>query len=236
MIALFNEVTPHKRSASWFLDNDIGVIIRCGRRAAVVAARASRIVPRADRFVLRSALIFGDGASASIWSSKARAVECMRHRQQQAGDAASLQFPLLACSGFNTMHKPEERDKLHFEHKDGKLRNVLHKTVPEMSGRAVAELFAQEQGRAISRIVSHTGGSLIIMAMEHLLPQYSFAECKAVMDRHGNMSSPSVLFVLEEMLRGGDAEQTLRDGDWWMVSFGAGFTCHSCRISYHETQ
>jgi predicted naringenin-chalcone synthase len=160
----------------------------------------------------------------------------MRHRQKQSGEASSLQFPLLSCSGFNTMHKPEERDKLHFEHKDGKLRNVLHKTVPEMSGRAVAELFAQEVGRPISRVVSHTGGSLIIMAMEHLLPQYSFAECRRVMNRHGNMSSPSVLFVLEEMLRGGDAEQTLRDGDWWMVSFGAGFTCHSCRISYHESQ
>jgi alkylresorcinol/alkylpyrone synthase len=160
----------------------------------------------------------------------------MRHRQQQRGDAASTQFPLVSCSGFNTMHLPNEREKLHFEHKDGKLRNVLHKTVPELSGRAVAELFSQESGRPISRVVSHTGGSLIIMEMERLLPQYSFEECKAVMDRHGNMSSPSVMFVLEEMLRGGSAEQTLRDGDWWMVSFGAGFTCHSCRLTYNEPQ
>ena len=185
---------------------------------------------------LCSALIFGDGASASIWSSKTRAFQCMQHRQLQSSDASSLQFPLLSCSGFNTIHKPEERDKLHFEHKDGKLRNVLHKTVPEMSGRAVAELFALEAGRPISRVVSHTGGSLIIMAMEHLLPQYSFAECKAVMDRHGNMSSPSVMFVLEEMLRGANAEHTLRDGDWWMVSFGAGFTCHSCRLTKSESE
>jgi alkylresorcinol/alkylpyrone synthase len=161
----------------------------------------------------------------------------MKHRQQQAFQStSSLQFPLLSCGGFNTIHKPNERDKLHFEHKDGKLRNVLHKTVPELSGHAVAELFAQETGRTISRIVSHTGGSLIIMAMEHLLPQYSFSECRAVMDRHGNMSSPSVMFVLEEMLRGSNAVQTLLEGDWWMVSFGAGFTCHSCRLSFHESQ
>jgi alkylresorcinol/alkylpyrone synthase len=105
-----------------------------------------------------------------------------------------------------------------------------------MSGHAVAELFSQEIGRPISRIVSHTGGSLIIMAMEHLLPQYSFAECRTVMDRHGNMSSPSVMFVLEEMLRGSSAAQTLREGDWWMVSFGAGFTCHSCRLTFNESQ
>lgn len=134
------------------------------------------------------------------------------------------------------MHKPDDRDKLHFEHKDGKLRNVLHKSVPELSGQAVAQLFMQEVGGQISRVVSHTGGSLIIMAMEQLLPQYSFAECRAVMNRHGNMSSPSVMFVLEEMLKGSDAEQTLKQGDWWMVSFGAGFTCHSCRLTYHENQ
>ncbi len=186
--------------------------------------------------MLCSALIFGDGASASIWSGRSRAMQSMQQRMARSHDPSALQFPLLSCSAFNTMHKPTERDKLHFEHKDGKLRNVLDKAVPEMSGRAVAELFAQERGRAVSRVVSHTGGSLIIMAMEHLLPQFSFAECRAVMDRHGNMSSPSVMFVLEEMLRGAAAAQSLRDGDWWMVSFGAGFTCHSCRLTAHETQ
>ena len=183
-----------------------------------------------------SALIFGDGASASIWSGKSRALECMQRRQQQIGDTAILQFPLLSCGSFNTVHKPDEREKLRFEHKDGKLRNMLHKSVPELSGRAVAELFEQEAGRRVSRVVSHTGGSLIIMAMEHLLPQFSFAECRAVLDRHGNMSSPSVMFVLEEMLKGSGSAQSLLEGDWWMVSFGAGFTCHSCRLTYHESQ
>jgi alkylresorcinol/alkylpyrone synthase len=41
------------------------------------------------------------------------------------------------------------------------------------------------------------------------------------------MSSPSVLFALEETLRelpSGSA------GDLWLVSFGAGFSAHSCRM------
>jgi alkylresorcinol/alkylpyrone synthase len=41
------------------------------------------------------------------------------------------------------------------------------------------------------------------------------------------MSSPSVLFVLEETLK---AATPGNDGDFWLVSFGAGFSAHSCRI------
>jgi len=43
----------------------------------------------------------------------------------------------------------------------------------------------------------------------------------------GNMSSPSVLFALEENLR---TAMPGPDGDFWLVSFGAGFSAHSCRI------
>jgi alkylresorcinol/alkylpyrone synthase len=40
------------------------------------------------------------------------------------------------------------------------------------------------------------------------------------------MSSASVLFALEEALRGGCPGP---EGDFWLVSFGAGFSAHSCR-------
>ena len=42
------------------------------------------------------------------------------------------------------------------------------------------------------------------------------------------MSSPSVLFALEETLK--TATPTAADGDFWLVSFGAGFSAHSCRF------
>jgi alkylresorcinol/alkylpyrone synthase len=41
------------------------------------------------------------------------------------------------------------------------------------------------------------------------------------------MSSPSVLFALEETLKEGPPTT---DGDFWLVSFGAGFSAHSCRL------
>jgi predicted naringenin-chalcone synthase len=40
------------------------------------------------------------------------------------------------------------------------------------------------------------------------------------------MSSPSVLFALQEAL----GEPGRVDGDFWLVSFGAGFSAHSCRL------
>ncbi|MBC7367196.1 MAG: stilbene synthase, partial [Undibacterium sp.] len=45
---------------------------------------------------------------------------------------------------------------------------------------------------------------------------------------HGNMSSPSVLSALEETLR--QEKPPSATGDFWLVSFGAGFSAHACRL------
>ena len=42
-----------------------------------------------------------------------------------------------------------------------------------------------------------------------------------------SMSSASVLFALEETLKDGPPGAA---GDFWLVSFGAGFSAHSCRL------
>ena len=41
------------------------------------------------------------------------------------------------------------------------------------------------------------------------------------------MSSPSVLFALEETLK---TAAPGPGGDFWLVSFGAGFSAHACRV------
>ncbi|HEX9782766.1 MAG TPA: 3-oxoacyl-[acyl-carrier-protein] synthase III C-terminal domain-containing protein [Opitutaceae bacterium] len=48
-----------------------------------------------------------------------------------------------------------------------------------------------------------------------------------VLRDYGNMSSPSILFVLDEILR----ERVDSDGDIWMTSFGAGFSAHTYRLA-----
>ncbi|CAM2777915.1 type III polyketide synthase [Rariglobus hedericola] len=166
-----------------------------------------------DPGVLISACLFSDGAAASIW----------RASPSESGKS-------VRCHGFNTLHRPELRDTLRFEMKDGKLRNLLHKTVPNLAAAAVSQLLAAEPASAppISRILAHAGGREVIKALETALPAYPLDATREVLRDHGNMSSPSVMFALEIALR-----DALPDAghDWWLVSFGAGFSAHSCRLS-----
>jgi len=46
-----------------------------------------------------------------------------------------------------------------------------------------------------------------------------------VLREFGNISSPTVFFVLERALA-----DTVPDGLWWMSSFGAGFSCHGALL------
>jgi len=47
----------------------------------------------------------------------------------------------------------------------------------------------------------------------------------AVLREFGNISSPTVYFVLERSLR-----DEVPDGLWWMSAFGAGFSCHGALL------
>ena len=48
---------------------------------------------------------------------------------------------------------------------------------------------------------------------------------EAVLREYGNLSSPSVFFVLETALR-----DSAPGGYWWMSGFGAGFSCHGAML------
>ena len=165
-----------------------------------------------DPGVIVSACLFGDGAAATIWGGRTGAAQ-------------------LRCHSFDTLHQPEHRDRIRFEQREGKLRNLLHFSVPELASRAVALLYENARRscpRPVSRVLSHAGGRDVIAAIRKEMPEFSLEETTAILKRHGNMSSPSVVFALEEALRSGPPEN---DSDWWLVSFGAGFSAHSCRVS-----
>jgi hypothetical protein len=66
----------------------------------------------------------------------------------------------------------------------------------------------------------------------HRTPGYSLAASGTVLRTNGNMSSPSVLFALEETLKTASPDS---DGDFWLVSFSAGFSAHSCRLGVTRT-
>ncbi len=182
---------------------------------AVVACVAVEICSAAfylddDPGVIISACLFSDGAAATLW------------RGRPAGA-----LPPLRAFGFATRHLPQERDKLRFEQRDGRLRNLLHPTVPELAAAAVSDLWSARGDQPVSRVVAHGGGRDVIAALAPVVAPHSLDLTAQVLRDRGNMSSPSVLFALEESLK---LDPPHGQGDYWLVSFGAGFAAHSCRL------
>jgi predicted naringenin-chalcone synthase len=181
--------------------------ILAGNPHAVVATVAVEICSAAfylddDPGVLISLCLFGDGASAALWSAKA--------------SSGSLLF-----SGFQTLHRPEHREKVRFVNSGGRLKNQLHRSVPDIAAEAVRELWSRRTSEP-NKVIAHTGGRDVIEALEAKLG-ISLPESRSVLRDYGNVSSPSVLIALEHALES-DADS------FWLTSFGAGFSAHSCEL------
>ncbi len=183
------------------------------RPDAVVACIAVEICSAAfylddDPGVLISACLFSDGAAASIWRGA-------------PGPSGARAF------AFESLHLPEKRDKLRFEQRNGKLRNLLDRSVPNLAAGAVGRLWTERGPRPVSRVVVHPGGRDVLEAIAPVVAPHPLDASARTLRDFGNMSSPSVLFALEETLKEGIPGP---EGDFWLVSFGAGFSAHSCRF------
>ncbi len=174
-------------------------------RVAVVAVEvcSAAFYVSDDPGVLISLCLFGDGAAAAIL------------------DARSTQAPRF--SDFASLHLPGEREKIRFVNREGNLCNQLHRAVPEVAAHAVEQLFPAQNGSS-PRLVSHSGGRDVLAAIRARLPEQSLAESAAVLRDCGNLSSPSVLFAAEKALAAPSPHGDI------LISFGAGFACHACRL------
>jgi len=157
--------------------------------------------------VLVSFCLFGDGAAATLWTGQGR-----------SGD--------WYADGFDTLHLPADRQLLRFENSRGMLRNRLHSSIPEASSRAVGTLYERRLARDENppgAIVSHGGGIKVVEAVEERLARSLAPATREILNEHGNMSSPSVLFALQRHLgmNRHDAGDSI-----WLTSFGAGFTVY----------
>jgi alkylresorcinol/alkylpyrone synthase len=162
-----------------------------------------------DPGVIISACLFGDGAAATVWRSRPGPRNLRVH-------------------SFDTVHDPKARDFIRFEQRGGKLRNLLHASVPGLAAKAVQQLHARAGAKPIARVITHAGGKDVLTEISALLPDYDLNASREILRRHGNMSSPSVLFALQEALYHDHPENA---ADWWLTSFGAGFSAHACRLS-----
>ena len=169
-----------------------------------------------DPGVLISACLFGDGAGAAVWSARPAA-----HARRVEWKAA------------RSILSPAERDALRFEQRDGMLRNILSREVPEIAARHVENLLVEMLGcyplqRAeVTGWILHAGGREVLAAVRQRLnlDEHDLRLSASVLSEFGNVSSPFVIFVLERALA-----QNAPGGWWWMSSFGAGFSCHGALL------
>jgi alkylresorcinol/alkylpyrone synthase len=168
-----------------------------------------------DPGVLISACLFGDGAGAAVLS---RAPNSNRRIEWKLGVS---------------LHRPGDRDQLRFEQKGGMLRNILSPEVPALAARHVDTVLGEGLALAglsrdrVSGWVLHPGGRDVLRAVRDRLglDERALRWSEDVLREFGNVSSPSVFFVLERALAEGAPS-----GYWWMSSFGAGFSCHGALL------
>jgi predicted naringenin-chalcone synthase len=169
-----------------------------------------------DPGVLISACLFGDGAAAAVLSAAPRPGE---RRVEWIGSVSA--------------NDPAERDALRMESRGGLLRNILSRRVPELAAARAAEVLALGLTRhglsrdAVGTWIWHAGGRSVLERLRAAtgLEERHTRRSAAILERFGNLSSPFVLFVLDDALAAGDPH-----GWWWMSSFGAGFSCHGALL------
>jgi predicted naringenin-chalcone synthase len=194
-----------------------GEAILTARRAGKVLSICVEVCSAAfylddDAGVLISACLFGDGAGAAVLSN------------EPLPDRRRVEWKFTDSRLVTT-----ERETLRFGHRNGMLRNVLLPQVPRIAGEVAAGLLTDSLAAAgvdraqITGWILHTGGRDVILSLRDKLQLTAddVRHSSAVLREFGNMSSPTVFFVLERALA--DAAP---DGLWWMSAFGAGFSCH----------
>jgi predicted naringenin-chalcone synthase len=166
-----------------------------------------------DLSLILSNALFADGAAAAVLWDKPEG------------------FELVSSAG---RYAPEHREDIRFVHKDGQLHNQLSTDLPDkvkVAAAGVVEdlLFSQGlQAGDIAHWAFHTGGEKVINAVRDAVgvSEDKLRATRAVLAQYGNMSSPTVWFVLEEILRSGVLAGEL----CVMVAYGAGLSAHACLL------
>jgi predicted naringenin-chalcone synthase len=196
---------PNLQVAESMLKTNGGVAV-----SASVEICSSTFQMENDLSLILSNALFGDGAAAAVLWDRPKGLE------------------LVASAG---RYVPEQRETIRFIHKNGLLYNQLSLKLPDLVKKAAAEVVADvlsTQGlkaREIKHWALHTGGEKIITAVRDELdiPEERLRATRKVLSEYGNMSSPTVWFVLDEIMQNG-----LPAGEWCvMVAYGAGLSAHA---------
>ena len=154
-----------------------------------------------DRRSLVAASLFGDGAAAAVIAGAAARVP-------------ALPFRALELEASHSTLWPDTLDVMGWDVDDHGLHVVFSRDIPTFVRdrmRPALERFLAERGvrtGELSHLVAHPGGPRVLAAYAEALdvPAGTFRHSAAVLRDCGNMSSPTVLFVLERALAAGDID------------------------------
>lgn len=195
-----------------------------GRRVLAIAVEvcsAAYYIDSSLETVIGNA-ICADGAAAVLLSVR-------------AGRQTGSRLP--AVLGFHTVLDSANQDKVGFEQKEGKLRIILAADIRDLAGPVMDRcLNGLLEPRGLRRKdirfwILHPGGRKVLdNAARYLqLEEEQLRFSRHVLRNFGNMSSPTVLFVLNEVLRSGQP----RAGDYGLLmALGPGFVAEAALLQW----
>lgn len=202
---------------------------RPGGVALVVAVEVSSAAYWVNDADLESGVgnaIFSDGAAAAVVAAPGA---------PGAGRSEAGPRPILQFHHFATRTNRELIDYMGFTNDAGRLRVRLSRDLPEavipLAEQVVGDLLASAgRGReTVSRWVFHPGGKRILeLAEARLGLAGQLGPSREVLRRYGNMSSATVLFVLEEHLK----QRPGRGELGVLMSMGPGLTAEGALVRW----
>ena len=163
-----------------------------------------------DISLIVSNALFGDGAAAALVTN--------RPGPWRLVAAANLTDPAF-------------REEVRYVYRNGQLHNQLADNLPELVNRCamrVVDDVLRSRGLGLDAVrfwALHPGGDKIIGAVKQglQLTEEQLRATRLVLSEYGNMSSPTVFFVLQEISRLAVA----LDDYCLMVAYGAGLSAHA---------
>ncbi len=191
-----------------------------GKRAAVLAIEAPTATFQLDDFSMAnmvSAAIFGDGAACVLLSSNKNdtGVKILADEMYHFYNATNLMGFKLVNTG---------------------LQMILDKSVPEEIAAHFPKIihpFLEKNHKKIediNHLIFHPGGKKIVQTVEALFGSLgkNIDDTKEVLKLYGNMSSATVLFVLERFM-----DKKPKKGELGlMLSFGPGFSAQRVLLEF----
>ena len=170
--------------------------------------------------------IFGDGSAAVIVVSDSV--------------AKKNNLPGLSINGFHSLLLSKGKNLMGWNITPVNFEMVLDSGIPDFIGKEVHDIVMKASEKlktepsAIDKWAIHPGGKKILDSIKEQMQlsdsdmQYSYK----VLSDHGNMSSPTILFVLNEIMQAENSE-----GDTvFSIGFGPGLSIETALLTYVENR